>query len=455
MKHELSEALARFSALVDAKTGIIRSLEVLRIGEDDPVVFMAHAQPCDTLPISGMRAANRGAACSAVLERALVRACGESVERYCSALFEPRDLRLCCGRDLSRAEQRWVSVGDIYPYLDEQFDQPGFPFQRAGQDTALRWVQGQSLASGADVWLPASCVYVPYLFDKAVEPWTHMPISTGLAAGPSVEYCIEKGIFEIIERDALMIHWLTRRTATCIEAGSCRGRAADIDALLDAAAQTGANWHISLLTLDVEVPVLAAALIDPVRDGGASLADDEATPAAPNPPLTSFGIAANDDPVHALRLALEEAVLTRMLLNRSEELLERPGVVHERFDTLRDHLLAHASSCTLRERMRFLTDDGPRVPFERIEARFAKQSRSLVQRLADCDLEAHWVDVTTSDVRQCGLRVVRTIVPRAQPLDNDHRFRYLGGRRLTSVPRVLGQEPCALDALNPDPHPFP
>lgn len=429
----LAESLAAFAPLVDPKTGIIRGVDLMKLGPSDPPVFLAHAAPCDTAPLTGMRAANRGAACSVSVERAIVRACGESVERYCSAIYDPRELRLAPAAALARAGERLVRVDDLYPFGDETRAVPGFPYGQVHEDTPIRWARGRSLLTDEPVWIPASCVYVPYLFDRAVEPWSHMPISTGLAAGRSVQGCITKGIHEIIERDALMIGWLARLVAPRIDPATCRGRAADVDRLLDGAAVTGARWHLSLLTLDLDVPVIGAALIDPG-----------------DPPLTSFGIAADDDPVHALRLALEEAALTRTLVNRSPEILDNPGQVHTNYDTLRGHLLAHATSAELRERLRFMTDEGDLLPFDAL----FRERPPLTDRLAARGLEPIWIDVTTEDVRDCGFHVVRTVIPTMQPLDNDHRFRYLGGRRLREVAARYGRD---LDrtGTNPDPHPFP
>lgn len=429
----MEASLGAFAALVDDKTGIIRSVSMMKLGEDDPPVFLAHADPSDTVPITGMRAANRGAACSIAADRAIIRACGESVERYCAAIYDPRELRLASAAELRAAGERCLDVHAIYPFGDEAYAGEGFPYGQVKESTPIRWVLGRALATDAPVWLPASCVYVPYLFDRAVEPWTHMPISTGLAAGRSLDHCVNKGIYEIIERDALMIGWLARITPPRLDLRSCYGLADDIDQLLDTAAVTGGEWFLNVLTLDIDVPVIGAALIDP----GA-------------PPKTSFGIAANDDPVHALRLALEEAALTRTLVNRSEEILDKPGYVHERYATLRDHLLAHATSPRLRERLRFMTDDGETIAFDALR----RERPSLQDRLAASGLEAFWVDVTTEDVRPLGFRVARTIIPTMQPLDNDHRYRYLGGPRLRTVPPRYGKD-LAAAGPNPDPHPFP
>lgn len=433
-----ARALSGFGALTDARTGVIRKVEVLKTGENDPAIYLAHAEPCDTTALAGLPAANRGAACSATPERAIVRACGESVERYCSAFFDVGSMLLTSPAELAAAGTRHVRVEEIYPYAKWQYEQPGFKFEQPSADRQLRFVPGASLMTGEQVWLPASCVYVPYLFDAAVEPFTHMPISTGLAAGPNVDACIHKGIMEIMERDALMITWYGRLPAPRIPTASCYGLSPEIDYLLDQTQATGGDWFINWLTLDVNVPVISVALIDPGQ-----------------PPLTSFGIAADPDAAHALLLAIEEALLTRMLLNRSRELIDDPQYIQRELNTLRDHLLAHATSPNLRDELRFLTAEAPNRTFQECVETLTGAPRDMRARLMDAGLEAIWIDVTTPDVAECGFRVVRTVVPGMQPLDNDHHRRYLGGARLRTVPERLGYGPRTLESFNPEPHPFP
>ena len=92
MTHDYAEALAEFAVLTDSRTGIIGSVSLIRLSESDPVAYIANAEPCDTTPLVGLPAANQGSACSASAERAVLRACGESVERYCSAFFDTGSL---------------------------------------------------------------------------------------------------------------------------------------------------------------------------------------------------------------------------------------------------------------------------------------------------------------------------------------------------------------------------
>jgi ribosomal protein S12 methylthiotransferase accessory factor len=435
MNPEYARALSNFAALTDPKTGIIRKVELIKICERDPIVFVAHADPCDTVPLTGIPAANRGAACSVQLERALIRACGESIERYCSAFFELSTLRIASESELACGSDPFVSVHDVYPFHPDQYV-ADFPFERVTADRPLRWVRARAYSDGRLTWVPASCVYVPYHFEPSIEPFTHMPISTGLAAGPSVKDCVHKGIFEILERDSLMIVWHGRLECPRIDPSSCRGLSSAIDRLLDAERSGGPRWYLNLLTLDLGVPIVSAVLIN-----------------SEWPPLTSFGLAAHSNLETALLLALEEASLTRVLINRSAERADIRPCEYDQVKTLHDHLLAHATSSALRDELRFLTDDGPLLSFR--EAAMGNWTEPVGAVLAGAGFDAYSVDVTTPDIVDFGFHVVRTIIPGLQPLDNDHRHRYLGGRRLYDVPARYGRTGLTIAALNPAPHPFP
>jgi ribosomal protein S12 methylthiotransferase accessory factor len=145
-----------------------------------------------------------------------------------------------------------------------------------------------------------------------------------------------------------------------------------------------------------------------------------------------------------------------VLVVRSDDVTIEPAS-GEKFDgvrTLRDHLRVHAGSDVLRERMRFLVDDPPSVEFAALVHRACDYQGELADRLAAAGLDAAWVDVTTEDVAAVGLRVIKTVIPSAQPLDNDHDHRFLGGLRLYSIARRFGRD-LTVETVNPDPHPFP
>jgi ribosomal protein S12 methylthiotransferase accessory factor len=82
--------------------------------------------------------------------------------------------------------------------------------------------------------------------------------------------------------------------------------------------------------------------------------------------------------------------------------------------------------------------------------------RTILQMFQDKQMEVAYIDITTPDIEELGMKVVRVIIPELQPLHGDERFKYLGGRRLYEVPKALGYRTTdtAVNELNQIPHPF-
>lgn len=420
--------LGRLAPAIDEKTGIVRRIDILLNCGLDPDLFCAVAQDASVRPILGRSFDNRGAAAALTRERAAVRAAGECIERYCSAFYNSTELLEASAAELHASQRAFHPTNHFYPFDARQYVQDGFPFLSLNQDTRIRWATARNLHHGHDVLVPASCVYLPYLFES--EPITHAPISTGLAAGTSVDWCVEKGAAEIVERDCLMICWKARKEVQAIDVATCLGRDPRVDRLIGATRHLPGRWYLHLLTLDIEVPVVSAAFIN---DTGL--------------PLTSFGISANRDFSSALRGALEEALLSRFLLNRAEEVVnasERPAIT---FRTLRDHLFGHATCRDLQQRFFEIFQPEPTLDFDTVEVRFT-DSRPVVDAVRDSGLSVLYIDVTPPDVAALGVSSIRVLIPGAEPLDPDHEAQHLGGTRLRAANANMG-------TFNSAPHPFP
>lgn len=434
---ELQRSVAAMKLAVDPKVGIVRSARFAKLMQSEPRTFLCYAYPASIFPLAGIEGSNQGGACAVSAERAFLRACGEAIERYCSSFTAEEQIIVYSEEELRQIALPYYSARRFYPFADKQYTAT-FPFDRPDERRDVRWVYARNFETSGTVLVPASCVFVPYRFDKRVEAFSHLPISTGLACGPSLSFAIQKGILEILERDALMISWHRRLPCARINPASCLGKSQDIDILLGAAGPEDAEWHLNLLTLDVDVPIVSAALINPREL-----------------PKTSFGVAADLDPEMAILRAMEEALLSRFLLNRanlgdvSSETVLLPR-------TLRQHMVAHAVSPRLRESLLVLIDAPVEVTYSELASRWNCHDRKgkLSDRLMRCNLRALYLDITTPDVRDIGLSVVRVLIPEAQPLDNDHLYPYLGGKRLTLVPTAMGFGDRS-DIWNPDPHPFP
>src|SRR5262249_33636160 len=90
-------------------------------------------------------------------------------------------------------------------FSDAQHATPGFPFRRFTADTEVAWVKGRTLLSREPAWLPAELVY---LSDTAcAEGPIGYATSSGAACGETSTATIERGLCELLERDAFMIIW--------------------------------------------------------------------------------------------------------------------------------------------------------------------------------------------------------------------------------------------------------
>jgi ribosomal protein S12 methylthiotransferase accessory factor len=414
---------------VSRRTGIVADVTFHELAADDPAFYWATSHPANVVPIGGSAARNEGNAASVDRDRAVLKAVGESVERYCSALYDERELQFATYEELD---------GDAVPperfalFSDRQYAEPGFRFAPFTRTTPVRWARGQSLVHDRPTWVPAQLVYVPYTRDPREPPLRDL-ISTGLAAGRTFAAAAYRGTAELIERDAFMIVWQNRLPRPRIDLESVGDPF--VERLLRAFRGVPVQLHAVLLTLDIDVPVVLIVMT------------------SASTPLTTIGIGVDLSPRRALALALEEAglgfVAVRWLAASTPDYRPEPG--HRECVDLRRHALAHALDPTLRSSIEFLTCPGETLSLSELPDRSSEDPdenlRLVTSELAGHGFDVVAVDLTTPDVDEAGYKVVRSVVPGLQPLDDDHTCRHLGGTRLYSH-QVRSE-------LNPDPHPFP
>jgi len=80
--------------------------------------------------------------------------------------------------------------------------------------------------------------------------------------------------------------------------------------------------------------------------------------------------------------------------------------------------------------------------------------RLLIDRLKAIGTDAIVVDITTDEVRDAGLWVVRVVTPGLLPMSTIHRARFLGHSRLYAYPEWAGFGTRVESDVNPAPQPF-
>ncbi|SFR58929.1 YcaO-like family protein [Halogeometricum limi] len=392
----VDDALARAERSLDDRTGL-----VAQVGEREsfPVPYYL-AQTTDTRRFSDARAAEFAAGVDADWDVAFVKALGEALERYCAGVYRSTEFTTASERTRAR------------PVSPARFVRPD-SYRAPDAEEPIPWVDGEHLATGESVSVPAEFVHYP-------PPNTRHkpPITTGLGLGNSGAEALLSGLYEVVERDATMLSWYSSFEPLALSVDDDGYRT-----LVKRARAEGLTATALLVTQDADVPVVAAAVH---REG--------------EWPRFAVGSDASLDPSDAAKSALAEALQNWMELRAMgpERAAEEEGAIGEYADFPR-------------AAQRFV-DAGPTVPAEsvgpdEIPAGTAELD-ALVERVDDAGLDAYAVRTTTADVERLGFEAVRVLIPEAQPLFQGDPF---FGDRARDVPAEMGFSP----ELDGPYHPFP
>jgi len=280
------------------------------------------------------------------------------------------------------------------------------------QGPEIEWTTGENLATGETVSLPAEFVHFPPPTEQF-----RPGVTTGLGLGNSTVEATLSGLYEVIERDAMMLSWYS--TFEPLEL-SIEDDA--FGTLVDRASSERLSVTPLLLTQGVDVPVVAVAVH---REEW---------------PKFALGSGAHLNPTRAATGALAEAI---------QNWLELRGMGRDDAATADGAIGEYAA---MPERAVDFIDAPSTVPAESVGPETVPSGRAhvdaVVERLQEATLSAYVARTTTRDVAALGFEAVRVLVPAAQPLFfGDAYF----GERAETVPRELGFVP----RLDRPHHPFP
>ncbi len=427
-------------ALVDDQVGVVKYVKEYRREAGIPDFFCYYAKACNTLAFSQFKNfANTGGA-SASREVAVAKAIGEAVERYCSAIYDKEALPLTTYQNASFP---CIAPQDFALFSDAQSSRPDFLYTSFSHTTLARWAPTIDLATDEPWYVPAATVFIPYWYDR--ENGEHpilQPISTGLACHCSYEEAAISAICEVIERDAFMLTWQAclARPQILIETLSL-----DNQDLVSRFERTGNSVSLFHLAMDHAVPVVLAVSQCPENDA----------------PALCFAASADLDPEDAVRKSLEELAHTRRLAQQLKA--SEPSIVADSDFQSVNHQDAHLRFYGDHENSHladFIFSSEDRIAFQDIPSPFTGDHyQDLPKLVAEIGHIHHRVlvaDLTTPDIGELGLSVVRAVIPGFHPLQMGHANRALGGTRLWEVPQLLGYRGVRREqGDNPAPHPYP
>lgn len=366
--------------------------------------------------------------------QAEVSALGEALERYACGVYDPAQLVRGTRDEVGdiAVDPRELPLGST-----REYEAVKGRLQPYREDLSIEWVEAESLTTGAPRLLPACAVFVPYRF-PAPDQRLLRPISTGLGAGGNASEAILSGLFEVIERDAFTILWENRLVVPTL----------DLEVMEDPRIQ-----QIVARLRDAKVDVFCKNC---TTDFGVPAVVITSRQECQNGPLVAHASRAHLDWTTCVLRALEELEQARESI---KAWVEERGVPDDnaRLRTMEDFLTYYCRADRI-EALRFLHDG----PIQRPPVTVWSQSttpalavQEVIRRVERAGYEAIAADITPIDVAACGIYVIKTIIPGAQPVTFARDFRHLGGRRLYDVPVRLGLRsvPISEDDLNPFPMP--
>jgi ribosomal protein S12 methylthiotransferase accessory factor len=420
---------------VSSYTGIVHALEECLATSAEPRLFRATCEVHggDELVGSPLQHCSGIGGAGTTRAEAAAAAVGEALERY-SASYVPRDrLLVATAREIGPAA---VRPERFALFSERQYARPGFAFRRFTRETRVAWVEGRALPAGDAAFLPAELVF---LGDASVgEQPIGYATSSGTACGESRTATLERGICELLERDAFMIAWSARLSLPLLD-WSAAPAIVELDRRFFA--PTGLAYAAVDLSCFHGVPSVLGVVRAPTGFPGAL--------------GVGAGTAATIE--RAWCKALSEAFAARSAGAKLQLLEPRAfGPDGEGVATFEDHIRYYADPDRARAAA-FLDTGTTRTSAALVKGLPREALPELCKRVEAAGSSAYAVDVTAPDVAALGLTVTKVVAPELCALDVVHAARFLGGRRLYDVPVELGLRAAPLDEreLNPDPHPFP
>jgi ribosomal protein S12 methylthiotransferase accessory factor len=146
--------------------------------------------------------------------------------------------------------------GDAYDAHSKRFISEVLAVSKVDAGRSIAWVPADRLPDGARMWFPLDLCYRRPTARQDFNP--PLKLSTGCAAGATVEAATLHALLELIERDAVALWWRGGRRGRSIAPDSEAGRAAaELLARVRPRSTDRNSWLLDITT-DVEIPAVAA-----------------------------------------------------------------------------------------------------------------------------------------------------------------------------------------------------
>ncbi len=329
-----------------------------------------------------------------IKEIALLKAIAEFYERY--------SCDVCRNKVDTPVEAADKLTTELIKFADWQYDLEDFPYSR---NASQKWIKLHSIANHNIAYAPLEYVCYPdgLLWEKMCDA-----SSNGVAAHTNFEEALIRSVYELIERDAFMLHWFNQIPATIIEHPvALQERISHLEAL---------GFRIYFLRLNCLVATTIMVIL--TRKGEKY-------------PRLLLGLATSGDPAIAAAKALEEVELNVTYLNADivfpNSASKITGIMDHQFwyDLPNNHFEVEK----LIGKNRIEIVDIPRVE---------NNIGLILGALHSNGLDWYYAELNTPARHTTGLYVIRSIVPGIVPINFGYQMEPLGMERIQNPPSEYG-----------------
>lgn len=343
---------------------------------------------------------------------AMTSCLAEALERYCMSYVPQKEIIKKRKEELKKDNV----FDDYFTYSKKQYKDLDMFLDPNTEE--IEWIKIYNINNRKQYkYWPASLIYLPFDLNKPVAETT----STGMAAGFTLDECIRSGLLELIERDALMINFMQRLNPPEIDIESISG----VNKKLIKKIKEEYSIKIYKLYTDINVPVYLSIIYKKDKKNI----------------HYGIGACASLDSDYAINKSLKECLFTYFY---SRNIMDARQCEPNKIKTLYEHFLYYQGSNF--EKLLFNSE---KTDYKKEVINF----NDLVASLKQNNINVYYKDLTTSDIKTTGIKVVKVIAPGLIDLNKSHLYPRLGAERFFSVPKKLGLN--YKETLTDMPHPFP
>lgn len=268
----------KLNDLVGDHVGLIKSIGQVRLEQSDPPVVLLSSKTNTNKSMDSGALDDNWDLCKK-------RAIGEYLERYCWKNYKD-NIKTSCWSDLEHDKRLPIDQFNIYS--EKQYTDESFPFKKLTKSCIVDWIEMKNIKSEKTIYVPAELV-IGSKVNNSIK--LGVRTTTGVAAGPTQKFAIERSILELIERDTV-----TKSVFLSKKAIEINDSILEEISILNKCKLYGLNPQIFLLENIYKVPVIMCRL---------KSFDEEDT-------IISYGYSCELEIKKAVEKSIKEALLMRV-----------------------------------------------------------------------------------------------------------------------------------------------